>query len=317
VTDTLNIHPVITKHATALLFLSIFVGLIFPSLPPIFSPYLGHLVWLLLFFSMVQDEWKGTIKFVKRPGLAILVGVWLFMVSPGVVWLAAKGLALEAGILSVMVLWAASPPLMGSPALCRFTGLDAPLSLGVLMVMTLAAPVVMPVIVITLLGLDLQIGVDEMLIRLATFIGSALVPALIVRRLMVERTGKWVAPTVDFSLLAVLVLFAIGIIDGIANRFLDDPLHVLKVLAIAVVLIFSLQLVGTIIFIFLGRLPALTVGLSSGMRNMVILLGALPSAINPDILLFLAMVQFPIYMAPALLKPIVRWLIRNVDEKPA
>jgi len=266
---------------------------------------------------MVQDEWKGTMEFLKRPRLAILVGVWLFLVSPGIIWLAGRGLALEGGILSVMVLWAASPPLMGSPALSRFTGLDASLSLGVLMVMTLAAPVVMPVIVIKLLGIDLQIGVGEMLFRLAAFIGSALVSALIARRLMVERTGKRVTPVLDFSLLAVLVLFAIGIVDGVANRFSGDPLHVLKVLAIAVSLIFSLQLIGSIIFISLGRLPALTVGLSSGMRNMAILLGALPSAINPDILLFLAMVQFPIYMAPALLKPIVRWLVRDGDGRPA
>ena len=86
---------------------------------------------------------------------------------------------------------------------------------------------------------------------------------------------------------------------------------------IAVVLIFSLQLVGTIMFILLGRLPALTVGRSSGMRNMAILLGALPSAINPDILLFLALVQFPIYMAPVLLRPIFRWFVRDRNERPA
>jgi BASS family bile acid:Na+ symporter len=223
-----NILLVITKHATALLFLSIFVGLNFPALPPIFSPFLAPLVWLLLFLSLVHDEWKGTINFLKRPGLVICVGVWLFLVSPGIVWLAGQGLALEGGILSVMVLWAASPPLMGSPALSRFTGLDAPLSLGVLMVMTVAAPLVMPVVVITLLGLDLKIGMGEMLFRLAAFVGSALVSALIARRLMVKRTGYWVAPVVDFSLLAVLVFFAIGIMDGVANRFSDNPLHVLQ-----------------------------------------------------------------------------------------
>jgi hypothetical protein len=79
---------------------------------------------------------------------------------------------------------------------------------------------------------------------------------------------------------------------------------------IAVVLIFSLQLVGTIMFIFLGRLSALTVGLSSGMRNMAILLGALPSAINPDILLFLAMAQFPIIHGACITKAYIS-LVRS------
>jgi hypothetical protein len=88
-----NIHPVIKKYAAALLMVSIFVGLIFPALPPIYSPFLAPLVWLLLFLSLVHDEWKGTIEFLKRPGLALLVGVWLFLVSPGIVWLAGQGLA--------------------------------------------------------------------------------------------------------------------------------------------------------------------------------------------------------------------------------
>ncbi|MYF87496.1 MAG: hypothetical protein F4178_14545, partial [Rhodospirillaceae bacterium] len=147
-----KILEAVARHATTLFFFCSFVGLIFPDLPPLFSPYLGVFVWLLLFLSMVQDDWAGTVRFVKRPGLVIGVGFWLLLISPGLAWLLGTGLSLDGALLAAAVLWTASPPLMGSPALARFVGLDAPLSLGALLSMTAAAPFVMPVVVLVLLG---------------------------------------------------------------------------------------------------------------------------------------------------------------------
>lgn len=304
----------VARHATTLLFFGIFVGLIFPALPPLFSPHLGVLVWLLLFFSMVQDDWTGTLGFLKRPGLVAGVGVWLFLVSPILAWLVGTGLSLDGALLAAAVLWSASPPLMGSPALARFVGLDAPLSLGVLLSMTAAAPFVMPVVVLVLLGIDLNVGVGEMLQRLLVFVGSAFVAALAFRRVLGDdnrrRYGRWV----EIALLAALLLFALGIVDGLAARFAADPAHVLRVLAFVIGLTAVLFVLGSAGFLFVGRRFALTVGLSGGLRNMAILLGAVPAAVNADILLFLAVAQFPIYMAPALLKPLARRLAAAGDR---
>ena len=57
-------------------------------------------------------------------------------------------------------------------------------------------------------------------------------------------------------------------------------------------------------FLWLGRRAAFTVGFLAGNRNMGLLLVVLPAGPHPDIALYFALAQFPIYILPALLKPL-------------
>jgi len=70
-----------------------------------------------------------------------------------------------------------------------------------------------------------------------------------------------------------------------------------------------LQLAGTAAFAWLGTRGALTAGLLLGNRNMGLLLAALPAGVNPDIGLFIAVAQIPIYTLPAASQPLLRRLL--------
>ena len=70
-----------------------------------------------------------------------------------------------------------------------------------------------------------------------------------------------------------------------------------------------MQLAGALAFVWIGPWRALTAGYASGNRNMGILLGALPASLAPDIVLYIAMLQLPIYVMPALLAPLYRRLL--------
>ena len=59
---------------------------------------------------------------------------------------------------------------------------------------------------------------------------------------------------------------------------------------------------------------ALTAGYCSGGRHNALLLAVLPASADADIFLFIAAVQFPIYMIPTLLQPVYR---RLLPERPA
>ena len=73
----------------------------------------------------------------------------------------------------------------------------------------------------------------------------------------------------------------------------------------------------------LGTLPftdlrtALTAGYCSNGRNNALLMAVLPAAADPDIFLFIAAVQVPIYVIPILLQPIYRRLLREPDSEAA
>jgi BASS family bile acid:Na+ symporter len=53
----------------------------------------------------------------------------------------------------------------------------------------------------------------------------------------------------------------------------------------------------------------MTLGFAGSNRNMGIILAVLPASSDPDIMLYFALAQFPMYVYPVLLKALVgRWV---------
>jgi BASS family bile acid:Na+ symporter len=97
--------------------------------------------------------------------------------------------------------------------------------------------------------------------------------------------------------------------DGVTGLLMEDPWHLLKFIVAAFAANIVLQLLGTGLMAAMGRQPALTVGFATGNRNMGLLLAVLPVDTAPDVLLFFALAQLPIYMLPAMVGPAYRrWL---------
>ena len=97
--------------------------------------------------------------------------------------------------------------------------------------------------------------------------------------------------------------------DGVTVLAARDPWHLLRFIIAAFAANLVLQLLGTAVTAAMGRRPALTVGFASGNRNMGLLLAVLPADSAPDVLLFFALAQLPIYILPAMLGPAYRrWL---------
>jgi len=60
---------------------------------------------------------------------------------------------------------------------------------------------------------------------------------------------------------------------------------------------------------FLDRRDALTAGYCAGGRHNALLMAVLPASADADIFLFIAAVQFPLYLMPTLLEPLYRRLL--------
>ena len=109
--------------------------------------------------------------------------------------------------------------------------------------------------------------------------------------------------------MAVFILFAIAIMDGVAAELAARPDFILLCLAAAFAANLGLQVLGAAVFWRIGRREALTVGFASGHRNLALLLAVLIDAADFDILVFFAIGQIPIFVLPALLAPVYRRLI--------
>ena len=70
----------------------------------------------------------------------------------------------------------------------------------------------------------------------------------------------------------------------------------------------GLQAISAILFGWLERPAALTVGLIGGNKNMAMVWANLGGAGSPDLLLYFVCAQLPIYLLPAALAPVYRRL---------
>lgn len=306
-------------HATWVLFVGVFLGLALPSLSALARPLLAPAVAVLLTATLVRIDWQVMLAHLRRPWSAAVITAWLLIGAPLATAAVLALLPVPASLNTALVLMAAAPPILSSAPIAMILGLDGALALVVALAATLLTPLTVPPLALALLGLQLDIGVVEFMVRLSAVVAVAVVAAVVVRRLIGRARLPRVAAHLDGLVVVVMLVFAVAIMDGVTATLLARPATVAFWLLAAFIANPALQIAGALAFAWLGRRRALTVGLVSGNCNMGLLLAAFPPGTDFDVVLYFAVAQLPMYMLPALLLPLYRRLVQpEVDrEKPS
>ena len=133
--------------------------------------------------------------------------------------------------------------------------------------------------------------------------------AMALRRLVPREKLEANARMLDGASVATLVMFALAIMDGVTAVALARPGYVVLVTLSAFCANILLQCLGTLASLRLGMRSAITVGLMTGNCNMGLVMVALADKADFDVIVFFAMAQIPMYMLPALLRPVYRRLL--------
>jgi BASS family bile acid:Na+ symporter len=299
----------LVRHARLLLAASLFIGIALPPLAALLRPVLAEAVAALLFLSMLRVGWRNLIEHARRPAVVALGLAWLLAGRPLVMWAAVAPLRLPDGIAGALVLMAAAPPITSAPAIAPLLGLDAGLSLILVSLATLLAPLTVPPAAAWLAGAALDFDLVAFTLRISVLIFGSVGAAVLVRAVAGEARVARAAPMVDAGSVLLLLLFAVAIMDGVGPLLLQRPVFVTALVAGSYAANLGLQAVGAAIFARSGRNQALTLGFVGGNCNMAVLLAALPSTADRDTLLWFALAQFPIFTLPALLARPYRWLL--------
>jgi len=301
-------------HATWVLFIGVFLGLALPQLSALARPLLAPAVAVLLTATLVRIDWQVMLGYLRRPWLAALITAWLLLGAPLVTAAVLALLPLPASLSTALVLMAAAPPILSAAPIAMILGLDGALALVAGLAATLLTPLTVPPLALALLGLELDIGVVEFMTRLSLVVAAAFAAAVVIRRLIGRERLPRVATHLDGLVVAVMLVFAVAIMDGVTATIVARPATVALWLAVAFVANPALQLAGALAFSWLGRRRALTVGLVSGNCNMGLLLAAFPPGTDFDVVLYFAVAQLPMYMLPAVMLPLYRRLVAPDGE---
>ena len=297
-------------RATTLLPFSLGLGLLFQDIAAAARPLLWPLAVVLLMLALARTDWIRLSSLLRRPGLAVVLALLNLIAVPLVVWPVWQAAGLWPGLIAALCLSAMAPGIISAATTATFLRLDSSLALLLTLFSNFLVPFTLPPLALWLLDLDLKIGIVDLSLRLALIVALALVGAIAVRRFLgprLEASGS----TLDGISVVVLMVFAIPLMDGVVARAQAEPLKLAGFVAGAFAGMLLCNLVmalGTLPF--LDRRTALTAGYCSGGRHNALMMAVLPVTADPDIFLFIAAVQFPIYLMPALLQPLYRRLLR-------
>ena len=301
------------RHAPVAMAFGIFIGLAVQPLASVSKPMLMPAVWALLMLSMMRLEPSILFAVLRRPQRLGMTVFWMLVVTPLLMWGLISISPFTSDLKAALLLTAGSSALMSTTAVGIMMGLDGAFIFAVMVVSTVLLPVTLPITALILIGIDLEVGVLDLMIRLTSFVGSAIVVALLLRWLIGEQRIKKGSVALDGYTVLLLWLFAIPLMDGITARLFAEPGHMLFLIILSFLVYVGLMLAGVLVFGIFWRenRPALSAGLLSGCRNLGIIIAVLPDDAPPEIITFFALAQFPIYIMPSLTKPVVEWYLRG------
>jgi BASS family bile acid:Na+ symporter len=293
------------RHATWFLATGIFLGVAIPPLAALARPLITPAIFLLMLVTLLRIDPTALRAAFRRPLLLAATVAWVLVLMPLALWPALEGLGIAPFLADHLLLTAASAPIVSVVAFALLLGLDAAFALAVGVVATVLVPFTLPLLAGVLLGLDLPISAQALLLRLVLLIGGAAVLATLVRRGAGEARVARQAPLLDGLAVVALLAFGLAVMDGVTLTALERPGFALACVAATFALSSVLMAAGTLLFVGMDRRTALTVGLLSAFNNFGVVVAAMGASATDATVVYLGIAQFPIYLLPLALKPLV------------
>jgi BASS family bile acid:Na+ symporter len=298
------------RYGTQGFALSIFMGLALPQFAAAARPLLPVTIFLFVAMTFARADFGALKAALRRPRAVIIAIGWLTL-APCVMVLGFLALApadwVDPGMRLGLIIAAASPPIMSGPAVAMLLNIEPTVLIAATILTTTAAPILGPPLAETMLGGPVPIDRAVLMLRLFGLIGGAILLALVVRRLIGHARLVEHKAALDGFGVVMYFLFAIAAMDGVTHAFMTRPWLVAKFLAVA----FVFAGLG-FVFAWLALKPFLKpgdcflMGYGTGQRNMGAMIAALGAATPETTFLFFALMQFPIYLMPQIIKPLAR-----------
>lgn len=289
----------------------VFAGYALPDAAHAVAPALPYAIAGMMTVSMMRVRGADLATELRRWPMLAAATSWLLLLSPLLTWLLLSPLPLDPTVRLALILTAACPPLMSTVGLSWMMGMSPALALAVVIGATLASPLTLALALDLAGNPELSLQPLSMFLRLSLLIGSCYAAAAVLRKWLgaarIERSGAlW-----DILTVALLLLFAVAVMDGVAARASSEPRFVLMLLAIGFAINLVLQLAGYALGRKLGVSGALTLAFASGNRAVGLLLAVAPGNASNDLVLFFALYQVPMYTLPFMLRPVYAWRKRR------
>ena len=289
----------------------VFIGIAVPPAGELLKPYVTEAIFALLCLSFLRVDLSALRNYLRRPGLVLAATAWTMVGVPllaGELGVASLLQVRSPDLYLALMLQAVASPMMASPALAAVMGLDSTLVLVTLVTSTALVPITAPIFAYAFLGSALSLSPLKLGLKLLAILAGSMLVAGAMRWGMGAAAVKRHARIIDGSTVVFLFVFVSAVMGNVAGALLADPIWALELTLLAFAVFFALVGLTVLIFRRAGYGHAMALGLMVSQRNMGLMLAATDGVLPGTAWLYFAFSQFPIYLSPQLLKPIVKRL---------
>jgi predicted Na+-dependent transporter len=286
----------------------VFIGIAVPPLGEVLKPFVTEAIFLLLCISFMRVDTGALRNHLRRPGIVVAATAWTTLAVPAIIGTIFHATALDTrspDLFLALMLQAVASPMMAAPSLAALMGLDATLVLVTLVTSTALVPFTAPLFASIFFGSALTLSPSALGFKLAAILAGSLLVASAIRWLAGEAAIRRHKLPIDGLNIVILLVFVAAVMGNVAGNLFTDPARMIGLAALAFAIYFLLVGVTALIFRGIGRERALALGLMVSQRNMGLMVAATDGLLPGTTWLYFALSQFPIYLSPPLLKPIV------------
>jgi len=299
------------RHGTNAIAISILLGIALPPVGALIRPFFPETVFLLLCLAFLRVDPGALRAQFGRPKLLFAAAAWTMLAVPllvGALMLALNLPDRSAGLLLALTFNVVAPPTFSSPAMAALMGLNAAVTLAVLLLCIVVTPLVAPALVATFVGPAVTFSPVELGLRLVLMLAGAACVGVAVRAVAGKAWVERQALRIDGLNVIVLFLFAVALMGDVLSNTLARPLYVLGLLALSTAMTFGLSALTWLLFARAGHRNALPLSHAAGSRNTGLMLAAAAGAVPELVWLYVALIQIPIYALPLIVRPLVKRL---------
>jgi len=289
----------------------VFIGIAVPPIGQLLKPFVTEAIFLLLCISFMRVDLAALRDHLRRPGIVLAATAWTTLGVPlitGVSCLATGFDARSPDLFLALMLQAVASPMMAAPALAAVMGLDSTLVLITLVTSTALVPISAPLFAYAFFGAALTLAPLGLGLKLFTILAGSLFVAAAIRWTVGAAAIKRHEAAIGGLNILILFVFVAAVMGTVAGSLLADPAQTIGLTVLAFAVFFALLGITMLIFRGLGSERALALGLMVCQRNMGLMLAATDGVLPGLTWLYFALSQFPIYLSPQLLKPVVQKL---------
>jgi len=307
----------LSLHASHALTFIVVIGVFIPAVGTVFKPFITESIFFLLCISFLRLDFDTFKKNIKKPKIIILVTIWTAVIIPLLAGLILKVTNIEElfpDLYLGFILQAVSSPMMATPALVALMGLDSTLVLITMITSTALIPLTVPFFIYLFVETTITISPVFLGVKLLLMLIASAIIGIGLKKILGKQTIDIHKEKIDGINILLLLVFVTGIMHGVSETFIVTPLFSSILLIVGFIIFFILFFVTIIIFQRIGKSSAYSLGFMVAQRNMGLMIAAMGESLPSLTLIYFAISQFPIYLSPQLLRPLIKKILKKIKN---